>query len=204
MMKPFIILAVCASLLSAAPAWAQPELNERSSSWLKEPNDFLGIDLHGDFTAQMPSCPDESSSQKKLCRLATSSPDRFEIRGLPYLPISPGYGMVAVAPHGKLTELVLSGNANSLHLVGEMLTDKYGEPGVVTSRWIKMSSGASFQSEVVKWEGEKVVMKFQRDEGDLSRYTVTVSVFTDASETLEIEETAKPATQDGNRDFSKI
>jgi hypothetical protein len=203
-MKPFIILAVCASLLSAAPAWAQTEQNARSSSWLKEPRDFLGIDLHSDFTAQVPPCPDESNRSKTLCRFATSSPDRFEIRGLPYLPISPGYELVAIASHGKLTELVLSGSANSLHLVTDMLTDKFGEPGVVTSRWIKMSSGASFQAEVLKWEGEKVVMKFQREESDLSRYAVTVSVYSDTTETLEIPRTAAPTKQDGKRDLSKL
>ncbi|MGJ3438583.1 hypothetical protein AAZU54_01140 [Pseudomonas sp. Je.1.5.c] len=203
-MKPFIFLSLFASLMGAASVPALADQDYQQTSWLKEPTEFLGVDLHSDFNKQIPLCTDNSSRPKTPCRLATSSPDRFEIRGLPYLPISPGYGMVAVAPHGKLTELVLSGSANSLHLVVDMLTDKFGEPGVVTSRWIKMSSGASFQSEVLKWEGEKVVMKFQRDEGNLSRYAVTVSVFTDATETLEIPETAKPATQDGNRDFSKI
>jgi len=203
-MKYLIFLTLFAGLIGPASAEDLVDKNYQPPSWLKEPTEFLGIDLHSDFNKQIPLCADNSSRPKTLCRLATSSPDRFEIRGLPYLPISPGYGMVAVAPHGKLTELVLSGSANSLHLVGDMLTDKFGEPGVVTSRWIKMSSGASFQSEVLKWEGEKVVMKFQRDEGNLSRYAVTVSVFTDATETLEIPETAKPATQDGNRDFSKI
>lgn len=187
-MKNFIFLPIFVGLIGSASAPSLAEQNHQANSWLKEPTEFLGIDLHSNFNKQLPACADSSIRPKSLCRTATSSHGRFEIRGLPYLPISPGYRLFADAPDGNLKELVLSGSANSLHLVSDMLTDRFGDPKTVTSRWVKMASGASFQSEVLKWDGERVVISFQRDESDLSSYEVKLSGFTYTTDTIDNQE----------------
>lgn len=173
-MRSVLVLAAFASLFNAA-AWAQSGTSEPAPAWPKEPSAFLGIDIEGNFMEQVPTCPALPASPASLCRVATATADRFEVRGLPYLPISPGYELVVAAPNGKIKELVFSGNANSLYLVSEMLTEDFGEPGERTNRWVKLSSGASYQTEVYKWQGQKVGMRFQRQENDLGRYAVTVS-----------------------------
>ncbi|QQZ34547.1 hypothetical protein [Pseudomonas sp. SK2] len=173
-MRSVLVLAAFASLFNTA-AWAQSGTSEPAPAWPKEPSAFLGIDIEGNFMEQVPTCPALPASPASLCRVATATADRFEVRGLPYLPISPGYELVVVAPNGKIKELVFSGNANSLYLVSEMLTEDFGEPGERTNRWVKLSSGASYQTEVYKWQGQKVGMRFQRQENDLGRYAVTVS-----------------------------
>lgn len=172
-MRPLSLLAVSASLLVALPAWAGP--GQANRVWSQEPSSFLGIDLQGDFLKQVAECPTDDTRPTEPCRVATSDPDRFEIRGLPYLPISPGYSLVATLAGGQVSELVFSGNANSLYLVTDMLTERFGEPAEQNNRWIKMSSGASYLTEVMSWKGEKVAINFQRQEQDLGKYAVTVS-----------------------------
>ncbi|MDZ3990965.1 hypothetical protein [Pseudomonas sp. Teo4] len=177
-MRSVLVLAAFAGLFNTS-AWAQSDAPEPVRLWAKEPSAFLGIDIDGNFMEQVPACPASPVNPTTLCRIATAAADRFEVRGLPYLPISPGYELVAVAPNGKIKELVFSGNANSLYLVSEMLTEDFGEPGERTNHWVKLSSGASYQTEVYKWQGKKLGMRFQREENDLGRYAVTVSTLTE-------------------------
>ncbi|MFP5426822.1 MAG: hypothetical protein ACLGJA_13345 [Gammaproteobacteria bacterium] len=179
-MRPLLSLAARMSLCVALPAWAAFAAAESVTPWTQEPTAFLGIDLQGNFLEQIEECPSDSVRPTTLCRVASALPNQFEVRGLPYLPISPGYSLIASISDGKVNELVFSGNANSLYLVTEMLTDRFGEPGVQQSHWIKMSSGASYLSEVMSWKGENVAINFQRQESDLGRYAVTISPLSNA------------------------
>ncbi|BFO03700.1 MULTISPECIES: hypothetical protein [Pseudomonas] len=172
-MKPLPLLTVSAGLLAMLPLWTNAQQN--SPAWELEPTSFLGIDLQGDFLNQVAPCPADVARPDKPCRVATADPNRFEVRGLPYLPISPGYELVATLAGGRVQELVFSGNANSLNLVTDLLTEQFGQPTKQDSHWIKMTSGASYLAEVLSWQGEKVSINFQRQEKDLGKYAVTFS-----------------------------
>ncbi|MCT8165545.1 MULTISPECIES: hypothetical protein [unclassified Pseudomonas] len=170
-MKPLSLFVISAQLLVAGAAWA----DENRGTWSQEPTTFLGVDLQGDFVQQVAECPTDGSKPEGLCRVATANPDSYEVRGLPYLPISPGYKLVANLKDGQVNELVFSGNANSLYLVTDMLTQRFGEPSDQHMQWIKMKSGASYQTEVMSWRGENVAVNFQRMESDLGKYAVTLT-----------------------------
>ncbi|ODB36027.1 hypothetical protein A9L43_04415 [Pseudomonas mosselii] len=151
------------------------------SSWDKEPSEFLGIPLHGDFKAQTPACPDTPERQPTLCRSSTSTTDRFEIRGLPYVPISLGYQVFVTLQGNAIDELMLTGNASSLELVDDFLRDTFGQPGSSLSHRIQLESGATYEIKTSTWKGKKVAVHFQRDEDDLSRYAVIISRSSDLS-----------------------
>lgn len=201
-MSPVPYLVACASLLAAASACAASGAIAPSPVWTQEPSNFLGIDLQGDFLQQVEECPAGIANPQTLCRVPTVDPASYEVRGLPYLPISPGYSLVANLENGKVSKLIFSGNANSLHLVSEMLTDRFGEPANQQSRWIKMSSGASFLTEVLQWKGERVNMDFQRQQDDLSRYAVTVAPV--PMVTSETPEAADTEVGGAERETSKL
>ncbi|WP_367393388.1 hypothetical protein [Pseudomonas sp. X4] len=161
-----------AALFASAPVWAQStQLAER----VMTPSAFLGVDLQGDFMTEVPECVAGDLRPSEPCRVATEKAGRFEVRGLPYLPISPGYKVFATVDDGAVSQLVLTGNANNLYLVKEMLTDKLGQPATSGTHWVKLKSGASYEAEVYKWNSEGVAVDFGRDLSDLGRYSVTFS-----------------------------
>ena len=161
-----------AALFASAPVWAQStQLADR----VMTPSAFLGVDLQGDFMTQVPECAAGDLRPSEPCRVATEKAGRFEVRGLPYLPISPGYKLFATVDGGAVSQLVLTGNANNLYLVKEMLTDKLGQPATSGTHWVKLKSGASYEADVYKWNSEGVAVDFGRDLSDLGRYSVTFS-----------------------------
>lgn len=160
-----------ATLVCATGTFAQSA--HQPQTWDDEPSEFLGVPFQGDFKAQVPECPDSSPRQPTLCRTSTTDPDRYEIHGLPYLPISSGYQLFAALKGGAISQLMLTGNSSSLELVDDFLTDTLGRPGSSLSRRIQLSSGASYEMKTISWEGKRVAVHFQRNESDLSRYTVT-------------------------------
>lgn len=161
-----------AALFASAPVWAQStQLADR----VMTPSAFLGVDLQGDFMTEVPECVAGDLRPSEPCRVATEKTGRFEVRGLPYLPISPGYKLFATVDGGAVSQLVLTGNANNLYLVKEMLTDKLGQPATSGTHWVKLKSGASYEAEVCKWNSEGVAVDFGRDLSDLGRYSVTFS-----------------------------
>ncbi|GJB81328.1 MULTISPECIES: hypothetical protein [Pseudomonas] len=160
-----------ATLVAAPGAFAQS--SPQAQSWDNEPSGFLGVPFQGDFKAQVAECPDSSPRQSTLCRTSTSDPERYEIHGLPYIPINSGYQLFAALKNGAISQLMLTGNASSLELVDDFLTDTLGQPSSSLSRRIQLSSGASYEMKTISWEGKRVAVHFQRNESDLSRYTVT-------------------------------
>jgi len=161
-----------AALFASAPVWAQStQLADR----VVTPSAFLGVDLQGDFLTEVPECAEGDVRPTEPCRVATEKAGRFEVRGLPYLPISPGYKLFATVDGGVVSQLVLTGSANNLYLVKELLTDKLGQPATSGTQWVKLKSGASYEAEVYKWSAEGVAVDFGRDLSDLGRYSVTFS-----------------------------
>ncbi|MNH29370.1 hypothetical protein D3C79_895970 [compost metagenome] len=69
----------------------------------------------------------------------------------------------------------MTGNANNLYLVKEMLTDKLGQPATSGTHWVKLKSGASYEAEAYKWNTQGIAVDFGRDLSDLGRYSVTFS-----------------------------
>ncbi|WP_332772238.1 hypothetical protein [Pseudomonas sp. ESBL1] len=59
----------------------------RTDSQPEKSSDFLGISFEKEFLKEIPICADEQKPDH-LCRASTSDPQKFEIRRLPYLPIS--------------------------------------------------------------------------------------------------------------------
>ncbi len=161
-----------AALFASAPVWAQStQLADR----VVTPSAFLGVDLQGDFLTEVPECAEGDVRPTEPCRVATEKAGRFEVRGLPYLPISPGYKLFATVDGGTVSQLVLTGNANNLYLVKELLTDKLGQPTTSGTHWVKLKSGASYEAEVYKWNSEGVAVDFGRNLSDLGQYSVTFS-----------------------------
>jgi hypothetical protein len=167
--SPSVVLA---TLLASAPVWAQStQLADREIT----PGAFLGVDLHGNFMTEVPECASQDDRPSKPCRIATKKDGRFEVRGLPYLPITPGYKLFATMTDGSVSQLVLTGNSSSLNLVKEMLTDELGKPAASSTHWVKLKSGASFEAETYKWDVQGIAVDFGRDLSDLGRYSVTFS-----------------------------
>lgn len=160
-----------ATLLSTSVSFAQS--GGQPQPWDNEPSEFLGVPFQGDFKAQVPECPDSNPRQATLCRTSTTDPDKYEIHGLPYLPISSGYQLFAAVKNDAVSQLMLTGNSSSLELVNDFLTDTLGQPSSSLSRRIQLSSGASYEMKTISWQGKRVAVHFQRNESDLSRYTVT-------------------------------
>ncbi|WP_412481691.1 hypothetical protein [Pseudomonas asiatica] len=161
-----------AALFASAPVWAQStQLADR----VMTPSAFLGVDLQGDFMTEVPECVAGDLRPSEPCRVATQKPGRFEVRGLPYLPISPGYKLFATVDGGAVSQLVLTGNANNLYLVKEMLTDKLGKPAASGTHRVKLKSGASYEAEDYKWNMQGIAVDFSRDLADLGRYSVIFS-----------------------------
>ncbi|CAI3797097.1 hypothetical protein GLGCALEP_01716 [Pseudomonas sp. MM221] len=161
-----------AALFVSAPGWAQ---STQMVDRVMTPSAFLGVDLRGDFMTEVPECAAGDASPSEPCRVATRKAGRFEVRGLPYLPISPGYKLFATVDDGAVSQLVLTGNANNLYLVKEMLTDKLGRPATSATHWVKLKSGASYEAEISKWNTQGFAIDFGRDLSDLGRYSVTFS-----------------------------
>lgn len=182
-----------AALFASAPVWAQStQLADR----VMTPSAFLGVDLQGDFMTEVPECVAGDLRPSEPCRVATEKAGRFEVRGLPYLPISPGYKLFATVDGGAVSQLVLTGSANNLYLVKEMLTDKLGKPVTSGTQWVRLKSGASYEAEVYKWDSEGVAVDFGRDLSDLGRYSVTFStsmVGTDMGQLEELPPTDRPS-----------
>ena len=137
-------------------------------------SDFLGISFEKEFLKEVPICADEQKLDH-LCRVSTSDPQKFEIRGLPYLPISPGYSLIATVDDGKISQLTLSGKAVSLELVEIMLTNHFGEPSTLQDVWEKTEAGPSFNNRMMTWSGNNIEVDFHRLKEDLGLYSVTVS-----------------------------
>ena len=170
-----------AALFASAPVWAQStQLADR----VVTPSAFLGVDLQGDFLTEVPECAEGDARPTEPCRVATEKAGRFEVRGLPYLPISPGYTLFVTVNDGAISQMVLTGSANNLYLVKEMLTDKLGQPAASGTQWVQLKSGASYETEVYKWSTEDIAVDFGRDLSDLGRYSVTfsTSVVTDVGQ----------------------
>ncbi|HDS1758571.1 hypothetical protein [Pseudomonas sp. M5] len=163
---------VLAAAFAAAPVWAQ---STQVADRVIAPSAFLGVDLQGNFMAEVPECSAEDERPDEPCRVATNKAGEFEVRGLPYLPISPGYKLFATVNDGTVIQLVLTGNASNLYLVKEMLTDKLGNPATSATQWVKLQSGASYEADAYKWNTEAGAVNFARDPGDLGRYSVTFS-----------------------------
>lgn len=179
-----------AALFASAPVWAQStQLADR----VMTPSAFLGVDLQGDFMREVPECSAGDLRPSEPCRVATEKAGRFEVRGLPYLPISPGYKLFATVDAGAVSQLVLTGNANNLYLVKEMLTDKLGKPTTSGTHWVRLKSGASYEAEVYKWSSEGVAVDFGRDLSDLGRYSVIFSTSIVGTDAGQFD--AEPATE---------
>jgi len=163
-------LVALATLFASVPVCAQ---SSQSIAQLFTPRALLGVGLQGDFMTEVKECAAENERHDQPCRIATKDAGRFEVRGLPYLPISPGYKLFATVSDGTVSRLVLTGNTGNLYLVKEMLTDKLGKPATSETRWIKLNSGASYETEAYKWNTEKMAIDFSQDPSDPGRYAVT-------------------------------
>lgn len=163
---------VLAAVFASAPVWAQ---STQVADRVITPSVFPGVDLQGDFLSDVPECAAEKDYPSDPCRVPTKQAGRFEVRGLPYLPISPGYKLFATVNDGAISQLVLTGNANNLYLVKEMLIDKLGKPATSATHSVKLKSGASYEAEAYKWNIQGGAVDFSRDPSDLGRYSVIFS-----------------------------
>lgn len=163
---------VFAALLASAPVWAQSSL---LAERVITPSTFLGVELQGDFMTEVPECAPEDENPAEACRVATKKAGQFEVRGLPYLPISPGYKLFATVNDGSVIRLVLTGKASNLYLVKEMLTEKLGKPVSSRPQWVRLKSGASYEAETFKWNTQGVAVDFGRNDNDLGQYSVIFS-----------------------------
>lgn len=161
-----------AALLASAPVWAQ---SAQYAEQTITPSSFLGVDLQGNFMIEVPECASADVQPSDVCRIETQKAGRFEVRGLPYLPISPNYKLFATVTDGAVNQLVLTGSASNLYLVKELLTNKLGKPSTMATQLVKLKSGASYEAEIYNWSTQGGAVNFERDPTDLGRYSVTFS-----------------------------
>ncbi|GLR38166.1 hypothetical protein ACU5P1_18915 [Pseudomonas plecoglossicida] len=171
-MPSMIRSVVIAALFAPLPIWAQ---STQLADQVITPSAFLGVELQGNFMAEVPECAAAENYPSEPCRIATTKLGTYEIRGLPYLPIPQNYKLFATVTDQTVSQLVLTGNASNLYLVKEMLTDKLGEPATSASHWVKLNSGACYETEAYKWITQGVSVNFGRNLSDLGRYSITFS-----------------------------
>lgn len=170
-MKRSFPLAVIAGLLAAlaiAPTTA-------SAADAKETMGFLGIPLNSDIASTIPECEASSKHPANLCRASTNNPNVYEVRGLPYLPISPGYKAFVTTVEGLASQILLTGNTNSFYLVKDMLVSNFGYEFTRTNKIVVLNTGANYEIEDLQWSTDDVMIDFNRDPVDLSKYTIKLS-----------------------------
>lgn len=182
-------LVALAALFASVPVWAQSETTGKEIT----PSAFLGVDLRGDFLTQTAECPADTPPPNEPCRVATGEADRFEVRGLPYLPISPGYKLHAIVTGRSISKLLLTGSTSNFYLVKELLLDQLGEPASTRTNRVQLTSGASYETEVYRWSANGVTVDFAKDIDNLSHYTVIFTAPTDGAE-IGQNALANPAT----------
>lgn len=87
-MPSMIRSVVIAALFAPLPIWAQ---STQLADQVITPSAFLGVELQGNFMAEVPECAAAENYPSEPCRIATTKLGTYEIRGLPYLPIPQNY-----------------------------------------------------------------------------------------------------------------
>lgn len=170
-MKRSSTLAAIAGLLATlaiAPTIA-------SAAGSNETKDFLGIPLNSDIASKIPECEASDKRPANLCRASTDNPNVYEVRGLPYLPISPGYKAFVTTTDGVASQIILTGNTNSFYLVKDMLAGNFGYEFNRTTKIIRLTTGANYEIEDLTWSTNDLMVDFNRDTVDLSKYTIKLS-----------------------------
>lgn len=166
--KSFAIIGLISAAIGITAFLSNEPQPEKSS-------DFLGISFDKDFLKEIPICIDDKSSSD-LCRAPTSEPQKFELRGLPYLPISPGYkAIVTLDNSNNPIKLLLSGktqNFKNIHLMAERY---FGEPTEIVDNWSWTSETGSFNNATYHWKTESTVIDLHRSEDDHSTYLINIS-----------------------------
>ncbi|TYO83313.1 hypothetical protein DQ397_001115 [Pseudomonas sp. CK-NBRI-02] len=166
--KSFAIIGLISAAIGITAFLSNDSQPEKSS-------DFLGISFDKDFLKEIPVCNDDNNPPE-LCRVSTSDPKKFEIRGLPYLPVSPGYkATVTTDNNNKPINLILSGKTQNFKNVRLMADIYFGDPTEVIENWSWKSESGSFNNEAYRWKTASTVIDLHRSEEDLSTYLINIS-----------------------------
>ncbi|MGX1126875.1 hypothetical protein [Pseudomonas sp. HLS-6 TE3448] len=145
------------------------------TAWTQEPKTFMGVDLQGDFLKNVDECSASKSASTEPCRIATETPAKFLIQGAKSNRVLLGYQLIVHLSDNKIEKLVFAGPSNSSALVADMLRTDYGPPTASKINLVKMKSGATFDNEVLQWEGESISICSQRNDEDLGTYSVVLT-----------------------------
>lgn len=140
----------------------------------EESSDFLGISFEKDFLKDVPICIDDNLTPE-LCRVSTADPQKFEVRGLPYLPITPGYRVFVTLENNKPINLVLSGKTSDFRMIHSMSERYFGEPTEIIDNWSWKNTSGSFNNISYHWKSESTGIVLLRNEEDLSTYSINIS-----------------------------
>lgn len=145
------------------------------TAWIQEPKSFMGVNLQGDFLKNVDECSTSKSASTDPCRVATETPAKFLVQGAKSKRVLLGYQLIAYLSDNKIEKLVLVGPSSSSALVAEMLRTDYGPPTASTINLVETKSGTTFDNEVLRWEGENLSISSQRNDEDLSTYSVVLT-----------------------------
>lgn len=165
--KSIAITGLIAAALGIALYSSTDSKPERSS-------EFLGISFEKDILKEIPICADEQDPDQ-LCLVSTSNQNKFEIRGLPYLPITPGYKVFATLEEDQLAELVLSGKTENYNMVRSMAEAYLGEPTEEIENWLTNSRRGAYLHVTSLWKTESKIINLQREKDDLGKYSMSIS-----------------------------
>lgn len=170
-MKRSFPLAAIAGLLAALAI--TPTI--ASAADHKETRGFLGIPLNSDIASTVPECEASNKRPVALCRVSTDNPNVFEVRGLPYLPITPGYKAFVTTVDGVANQILLTGTTSSFYLVRDMLSGNFGYEFNKTVKVVRLDTGANYEIEDLQWSTDDMTVDLNRDPVDLSKYTIKIS-----------------------------
>lgn len=142
------------------------------ASWHQEPKLFMGVDFQGDFLKNVPECSADVSASKLPCRVATETPAKYLVQGAKSRRVLLGYQTTVYLSGSKIEKLEFSGPSSSSALVAEMLRTDYGSPTASKINLVRMKSGAYFDNEALRWQGESLSISAQRNDEDLGTYSV--------------------------------
>lgn len=154
------------------PSCALAVDSNQPTAWPQEPKSFMGVDLQGDFLKNVDECSAGISTPAEPCRIATETPDKFLIQGAKSRRVLLGYQLLVHLSGNKIEKVVFTGPSNSSALVADILKTDYGLPTASKTNLVKMKSGATFDNEVLQWQGESLSISSKRNDEDLGTYSV--------------------------------
>jgi hypothetical protein len=148
-----------------------------AASWTKEPESVLGIKLGQEVPADSPPpCdPPRYSGPNGANRVMCIANRSAKVLLFDWQPIDFLERVSAVLQDGKVSSILLIAEHGNYIALKQMLIDRYGPPQRVHSNQAQTLSGATFDSETLKWLGRNVDLVVSEHAGSIEQSSAMFS-----------------------------